>query len=201
MSKPKIQHYCLSNLPEFMLNQNLNQRKNMEPGGKCGIQPNPNRFDTQCLSHNKLMYCGHVINDQPHTETCWKAKPLFSINPHSWNKAPNKTGADSQYSGLSEKQNISSRGFFPYICGTNCISYPLAIISFPLHLAHICLKNAIHSCPSKSIQEHKLTSHKYSTDSVCTSQEEDVGPMLLFFASRKFLWFEFFVCVCLNYSK
>lgn len=95
---------------------------------------------------------------------------------------------------LSEEWNISSRGFVPYICGRNCISYPLAIILFPIHLAQVYLKNTIHSSPSKSIQEHELTSHKYSVDSNCRSQEEDVGPTLLFFTSRKFLWF-YFLCV------
>lgn len=88
---------------------------------------------------------------------------------------------------LSEEWNFSSRGFVPYICGTKYIRYPLAIILFPIHLALVCLKITIHSCPSKSIQEHELTSREYSIDSNCRSQEEDVGPMLMFFTSRKFL--------------
>lgn len=102
---------------------------------------------------------------------------------------------------LSEERNVSSRGFVPYICETKCIRYPLAIILFPIHLALVCLKITIHSCPSKSTQEHEPTSHEYWIDSNCISQEEDVGPMLLFFTSRKFLWFDFCVCVWITASN
>lgn len=110
MSTAETQHHIntdpSSNLPELTLRQNLSQRKKTEPEGKWRHSTRSLQAWSECWSVMSWCIVAVLLMTNCTLKArCWETKPLFSLNPHSWNKAQTKLWCRcSQLSALSLKK-------------------------------------------------------------------------------------------------